>query len=797
MTAGATSTPPEPVADAATARAAELERLRTQMPPAMVALPQWLLWRFEQYDGDKKPRKVPYYASGRKRKGEQGSAEDRAALVAHASALQALESGRFDGLGFAFLPGDGLVGIDIDGAIDPDTGEVSPRCQAIIDACASYTEFSPSGKGVHIIVQGQTETFKDNSIGVEVFCGRQFFTCTGRRWPGTADDAQPLQDAVLGRLKATVRGAKAKKPGPGSAAAAGAHGAGNGGDLLQRLESALQALSADMPHDDWVAVGMACKAALGDAGFRLWDYWSSKGAKYPGGDQLARKWASFGGSGVTEATIFKWAMDAGWKAPKSARPAPVARKGASTPSSGSARGGAGGRDGGDAPPGAQPMDGGKDPDAWRDQLIRSGGGKKDCRENVYLCLVHHPALQGLVGYDEFSHRVMKRNTPPWDSAPGEWTTNDDYFLGLWLAQHERLQVKGEGTLVAGVAMAAYHAKYHPVMQYLNDLPQWDQVPRMAHWLHECLGAQDSEYTQMVGTWFLMGMVRRVTQPGCQMDYMVVLEGLQGKGKSTALRTLVGNDEWFADTPMRLGDKDAMLSLAGKWLYEVGELDAFNKAEVTAVKQYVSSRHDRVREPFARRHADRPRSGVFAGTTNQSEYFKDPTGARRFWPVACDADVRLDLLTAWRDQLFAEAKHRLAHADPEMRRCWPTREEEEKHLVPQQERREIVDPWYERIAQWVESTQKFGDSMQEVCEVNSFTSQEVLTKCLNVPMDRIDGARQMATRVGIAMHKLGWEKHRDATGARLHRYWRPGTHGGAKAGGPAGADAAGVEGLHEF
>lgn len=769
-------------------KAAELEQLRTQLPAAMVALPQWLLWRFEQYDGDKKPRKVPYYASGRKRKGEQGSDEDRAALVAHGAALDALQSGRFDGLGFAFLPGDGLIGIDIDGAIDTDTGEVSARCQAIIDACASYTEFSPSGKGVHIIVRGQTETFKDNSIGLEVFCGRQFFTCTGRRWPGTADDAQVLGDRVLARLKATVRSAKGSKAAPAAAPAAG----GPAGDLLGKLESALQALSADMPHDDWVAVGMACKAALGDAGLRLWDYWSSKGSKYPGSDALARKWESFKGGGVTEATVFKWAMDAGWKPPRTAATrAPKVGKGASTPPAGYASR----VPAGDEHPGAQPVDGGKDTDAWRDELIRSGGGKKDCRENVYLCLVRHPKLRGLVGYDEFSHRVMKRHTPPWDSAPGEWTTNDDYFLGLWLAQHERLQIKGEGTLVAGVAMAAYHAKYHPVMEYLNGLPAWDEVPRMAHWLHECLGAQDAEYTQMVGAWFLMGMVRRVTEPGCQMDYMVVLEGLQGKGKSTALRTLVGNDEWFADTPMRLGDKDAMLSLAGKWLYEVGELDAFNKAEVTAVKQYVSSRNDRVREPFARRHADRPRSGVFAGTTNQSEYFKDPTGARRFWPVACDAEVRLDLLTQWRDQLFAEAKHRLAHKDPEMRRCWPTRDEEEKHLVPQQERREIVDPWFERIAQWVGSNQKFGDSMLEVCDVNSFTSQEILTKCLNVPMDRIDGARQMATRVGIAMHKLAWEKHRDATGARLHRYWRPGTHSAGAAGGPAAGDAHATEVEH--
>ncbi|HET7865868.1 MAG TPA: virulence-associated E family protein, partial [Burkholderiaceae bacterium] len=409
----------------------------------------------------------------------------------------------------------------------------------------------------------------------------------------------------------------------------------------------------------------------------------------------------------------------------------------------------------------------------------------------------------LVGYDEFAHVVKKLHPPPWDSAEGEWTTNDDYLLGHWLAQHEGFVVRGEATLVAGVAMAAYHARFNPVQDYLNGLPEWDGVPRLAHWLHECLGAEDSTYTGLVGTWFIMGMVKRALEPGCQMDYMVVLEGLQGKRKSTALRTLVGRDEWFADTPIRVGERDAMLSLAGKWLYEVGELDSFNRAEVTAVKQYVSSRIDRVREPFARRPADRKRSGVFGGTTNQSEYFKDPTGARRFWPVACDGEIDLDKIAQWRDQLYAEARARLASDDAETRRYYPTLQETEKYLVPQQERREIVDPWYERLATWLESRGTYGENGLQVREVKSFTSFELLTKALNVPLDRIDGGRQMATRVGIAMHRLGWIKDRDTSGPRVWRYWRPGTRPQGKAnqvdaaGGPDASGSSEPEVLDEF
>ncbi len=785
-------------------RMALLGQLRA-MPSAMRVLPQWLLWRFETFDGDKKPRKVPYYVSGRKRAGGQGSDDDRQALASFDAALAALSaSSRYDGLGFAFLPGDGLIGIDIDGAIDPDSGEVTERCRKIIAACASYTELSPSGKGVHIIAQGECTTFKDNSIGLEVFCGRQFFTCTGAAWEGMPAEVQPLPEPTLRRLVATVRAAKAAanegkpvKPKP----VAQTTQAGGVSDF-ERVNAAALALV-----DLWVPsmFPQAAKQATGawrvrsrDLGRNLEedlslmpsgirDFGTEEGLTPI--DVVVR----FGGK--TPADALKWLASAiGMSLPKrtskpKGAPVPATRaaqpddgvgapaKGRSTPASGSAR------EEGEA-------------DDWRNGLVRVKGGPADCRENVYLCLMNAKPLQGLVGYDEFAHRIVKLRTPPWDSTPGEWSTNDDYLLGLWLTRHERINIKAEGTLVAGVAMAAYEARFHPVHQYLAALPAWDGTERLAFWLSDCLGAEDTEYTRMVGAWFLMGMVKRVLEPGCQMDYMIVLEGKQGRRKSTALRALVGNDDWFADTPIRIGDKDAMLSLAGKWLYEVGELDSFNKAEVTAVKQYVSSRVDRVREPFARRPTDRPRSGVFAGSTNQNEYFKDPTGARRFWPVAT-GDVDVEKLAQWREQLFAEAMVRIRHEDPEQRRYYPTREETEQYLVPQQEQREIGDPWGERLAIWLESNQPYGDSTDRVREVNSFTTFDLLTKALGVPQDRIDGGRQMATRVGIFMHKLGWEKHRDESPPRVWRYWRPGTRKvgrGAAAGGPAVEKA---EDLHEF
>lgn len=783
-------------------KAAQIERLGS-MPSAMREKKQWLLWRFISYEGDKKPRKVPFYVSGRKRRGGQGSVEDRDELAGFEVALSEFMRGHWDGVGFAFLPGDGLIGIDIDGAVDPDTGEFSPRWQKLIAACDSYTEWSPSGRGVHIIVSGETTTFKDNGLGLEVFAERQYFTCTGNRWSELPAEVNPLDPKVLGRLKATVDEArKGKRAAQQPAAVPAAEAAEPDGRKVARLANDFATVNAAAMEQLQVWVPVLFPSARRQDGTGAWRVTSKDLGRdlqedlsiAPNGivdwglsDTDPKQGRRSSIDLVAEHLHLKPKDAMAWlaarlgitlaaKPRKRAASAPASGGGGDTPSTGSA-----GEDDG------EPR--GRD---WRDQLLRQNGGKKDCRENVFLVLQHHPRLQGLVGYDEFSHRVMKLKTPPWDSEPGEWTTNDDYSLGFFLAQHERLVIKGEGTLVAGVAMAAHKNRFHPVHRYLKGLPAWDGVERLKLWMHECLGAERCEYTTLVGTWFIMGMVKRVLSPGCQMDYMVVLEGLQGKQKSTSLRTLVGNDDWFADTPIRIGDKDAMLSLAGKWLYEVGELDSFNKAEVTAVKQYVSSRVDRVREPFARRPSDRPRSGVFAGSTNQSEYFKDPTGARRFWPVACDGDIKLELLAQQRDMLYAEAMHRLASEDAETRRYWPTREETDLYLVPQQEKREIGDPWFEKLALWLDSRDNYGDTGQEVREVENFTTHELLVRALHVPIDRIDAGRQMATRVGIAMHKLGWEKRRDATGPRLHRYWRPSPQKQARpgpqaAGGPAVAD----------
>lgn len=196
--------------DALAQRAAAVQRLQ-RMPAAMRQLPQWHFWRLEEVEGRNGLQKVPYYVSGQKRHGELGGPKDRAALVSFDEVCQRFSGAlHFTGVGFAFLEGDGLIGIDLDWKGEADTGP-RPHHAEILESVASYTETTPSGKGVHVIVAGQTESFKDDAIGVEVYCGGRYFTCTGERWDAKPAEVAPISKLALDGIRRMVEASKERQ----------------------------------------------------------------------------------------------------------------------------------------------------------------------------------------------------------------------------------------------------------------------------------------------------------------------------------------------------------------------------------------------------------------------------------------------------------------------------------------------------------------------------------------------------------------------------------------------------------
>ena len=288
--------------------------------------------------------------------------------------------------------------------------------------------------------------------------------------------------------------------------------------------------------------------------------------------------------------------------------------------------------------------------------------------NSLLVFDNDAAWRDVIAFDEFAYRIVKRKTPPTRVVRiGEWSDLDDVQALVYIAEEHGFEPK-KTTVMDAVLSAAHQNAFHPVREWLRSL-EWDGQTRLALLAGQYLGGistagsaslGDAErielgiYLKLLSVKWLVGAVARIMQPGCKLDTMPVLEGGQGAFKSTALRVLFGS-EWFSDSKLVIGDKDALANMQGKWCSEMAEMDSHRKADDTAFKQFLSTQTDRVRWHYGRRAEDVPRQSVFVGTTNMDEYGKDETGMRRIWPFAVG---RIDIaaIKADRDQLWAEAVH---------------------------------------------------------------------------------------------------------------------------------------------
>lgn len=392
--------------------------------------------------------------------------------------------------------------------------------------------------------------------------------------------------------------------------------------------------------------------------------------------------------------------------------------------------------------------------AWQErfQLNDNGSIKADIG-NAKLVLDNDPRWQGVLGYCDFSYRIVKRVAPPFpDSEPGEWTDTDTDRLRIWFSDNYSFTPKNADAHGA-VVVAAEGNRFHPVRDYLTNIA-WDGVPRVENWLTTYLGAETTRYHKLVARMFLISAVARVMRPPVKVDSVLILEGLQGLGKSTCISILAG--AWFTDTPIVLGDKDGFQQMQGSWIIELAELDSLNKAESTRAKQFFGSMEDRYRPSYGRMVQCFPRQCVFVGSTNQESYLRDATGNRRYWPVMCSR-VEKELLMQDRDQLWAEAFHMYMSGIP----WWA--EEKDKHLFEaSQEERFESDVWEDLIYEWLRN----GTSADTV------TASDIMASALSMDAAHMRPPEQK--RVGQIMAHLGWRKTRprDKDGKRVTGYERP-------------------------
>jgi hypothetical protein len=295
-----------------------------------------------------------------------------------------------------------------------------------------------------------------------------------------------------------------------------------------------------------------------------------------------------------------------------------------------------------------------------------------------------------------------------------------------------------------VDQRAAERRFHPVREYLDSL-EWDGTQRLSKLFTTYFGARPSPYIEAVSRMFLISMVARIYEPGCKADYMPVIEGPQGVLKSTACAVLAGR--WFSDSlPDISVGKDASQHLRGKWLIEVSEMHAMDRAETAKLKAFVSRQVERYRPSYGRNEVHEPRQCIFVGTTNKSMYLRDETGGRRYWPLIA-GKIDIAALARDRDKLFAEAIERYRHDE----QWWPDKNFEREHMQPEQEARYEADAWEENIRDYLALNPRV-------------TISQVAKHALFIDTPKIGTADQR--RIAAVLINLGWTREpKDREGKR--------------------------------
>jgi predicted P-loop ATPase len=283
----------------------------------------------------------------------------------------------------------------------------------------------------------------------------------------------------------------------------------------------------------------------------------------------------------------------------------------------------------------------------------SSGNLRPTYNNCMNFLEGDNLLSNLFRYNLFSNETMVVKKPFW-GAHGDYPKklDDNEMLSMKKYLRNKKFEPTVSTIHEAISSYAMDHKYHPVKDYLTSL-KWDGTRRLATWLSDFMGAEDSEYTSFVGQMLLVAACARVDKPGCKYDYVVILEGGQGIGKSRAVQALAG--EWFKEVSLTDRTTDTVQKMQGAWIIEVAEMTCFKKQEVESLKAFITTQVDNERFAYGRTDSSYPRQSIFIGTINPETigYLTDSTGNRRFLPVEVN-EIDVTGIQINRDQLFAEA-----------------------------------------------------------------------------------------------------------------------------------------------
>ncbi len=406
--------------------------------------------------------------------------------------------------------------------------------------------------------------------------------------------------------------------------------------------------------------------------------------------------------------------------------------------------------------------------AYVGELVMQGKNPKPvCNAaNAEAALRLHPELHNLLAFDQFKFApFLMAPIPGTDEAahpktftPRELADADAFRLLTWLQRNGLPSVSKEAVWGA-IGAVAQQATFDPLRDYVEHCERaWDGTHRMYELFSRYLVAAESNaYIEWLGEVAMMTLVLRALEPGAFQKMVPILEGPQDIGKSSALLALSPDPLWFGgDPPDKVDGKDAKSYLRGLWIVELAELSAMRKAEIEALKGYLTTQRDRFRPAYGRGEVTVGRRCMFWGTTNDDDYLKDRTGNVRFYPVKL-ARVDLEAIRRDREQLIGEAVFTLRDMQAQGLKWWEPPAEARAILNEVREARQEVDPWTSDVEVFVKDLSEVTPNMilGGSCNLVLSDGTEVVRRGLGYEPGQMNGAH--ARRVSSLLHQLGWQK----------------------------------------
>lgn len=697
------------------------------IPPKLRQCERFVVWKWTWKDDKGKWDKPPIDP----KTGREIDQTDPANWMKFEQARRAARK-RGDGIGIALGSQDnrlGIVGVDLDDCID-DRGDLTAKAREIVDRFDSYTERTPSGKGLRIFIWGdkpgprcRTKRFP----GVEIYEADRYFTVSGRHVPGTPTQIS-RRDEALAWLYGEMFGEEpASRPEANGAASSG-HGTASDDELIEKARRAKNGSSFAALFDRGDASAYADDDSAADQALaNHLAFWLAKDPN--------RIEAAFNRSALGHRE--KWRERADYRKRTIDKAIADCRQ-TYTPHEPGTNGHAKGN-------GKPPADGqsGGDGNASPPYITTAKGAVRSCVTNAMRWLrLHGPRIE----FDAFRDRVVIGLEPLRDSHFVELTS------AMEVAWHT---VVAKAHVEDAVRTLAHENAFSSLERYLDGL-EWDGVGRIEHFFEDYYGTTATPYHREVGRILHISAVARAKMPGCKVDTVPLLIGDQGIGKSDIILHLCPDPEWFTDEVGNIGADRAGENLRGKWLVEMSELSRANQGTIEAVKKFIACQRDRYKVPYERESRDFPRTNIFIGTTNDETPLRDLEN-RRFLPVRIpprgeeEKNRAVECVKAVRDQLWAEAVHRYRTGE----KWWVTSSDLAEEARDQGETAREADAWEDLLA----------DRLQLQERTTVFEAASLL----GIQPDRLGRSEQ--TRIGKALKKIGFQKEREKTPPRAWYYER--------------------------